>query len=87
MPEKCKSCDADIVWATTVDGKAVPIDSPAAGFVDPEGDLRGLFAIVMGKSRVVYPLAKLPAELVNRAVAWRTHFATCPNAQQHRMTG
>lgn len=84
MADTCSSCGASIVWLKTVNDKPMAVDSPSAGFVDPEGDLRGLFAVVMGRERIAYALSKLPADLVNKSVAWRTHFATCPNADDHR---
>jgi hypothetical protein len=84
MADTCSSCGKTIVWVKTIKDERMPIDSPSVGFVDPEGDLRGLFAIVMGRERVAYALSKLPAELVNKCIAWRTHFATCPNAADHR---
>lgn len=54
--EKCRSCQAPIVWVKTAAGKSMPVD---AGSVTV-GDL-------------VYD------------PTWHvSHFATCPNAKQHR---
>lgn len=79
--KKCRSCEAPIVWATTMAGKQNPLDATP----NPEGNL---FAWVVGH--------KLECESVNarseRATKARerqqnrytSHFSTCPNAKQHR---
>lgn len=74
----CRSCDADIIWGVTEKDKRMPVDA------DPvEG---GSFALVN---------EEVNGKTIVRAV-WRTrapegttefhasHFATCPNAEQHR---
>lgn len=54
--KQCRSCNAPIVWFTTVSGKRTPID---ADTVKPEDEVLDL-------------------------KRHTSHFATCPNANQHR---
>lgn len=70
----CKSCNASIEWVSTPTGKKMPIDGDPA----PDGNvvLRGGKAVVLGPEM----LAELPANVPR----FKSHFATCPNAAQHR---
>ncbi len=73
----CRSCGAGMVWAVTSHGKAMPVDHKPA----PQGEFR---------------LRTLPDEPAPLAewVPWsqrmpgdelyKSHFATCPNANEHR---
>lgn len=67
----CSSCEAPIIWKTTMRGKPMPLDpkpvKDAHLFVD--GDTV--------KDDRTYPA---PAN----AKRYETHFATCPNAAKHR---
>jgi hypothetical protein len=69
----CKSCDARITWVVTTKGNSIPID------VDPAADgnivLRDGIAVVLS--------AKAAAQAPERT-RYKAHFATCPNAAQHR---
>jgi hypothetical protein len=71
----CSSCGARVEWVTTDAGKKMPLDlePSAAGNVVVRGD---------GVARTLGPLelAMLPTGTVRRV----SHFATCPNAEQHR---
>lgn len=65
----CRSCHAEIIWAKTESGKAMPLDAK------PE------------KRFILFPG---PDGNEDEAVAVDTyvsHFATCPNANQHRKKG
>lgn len=78
----CTSCGAAIVWATTAAGKVMPLDAlpvERSGAVlaasrTPSGDL---------EVRSIHP---------DGGYLWpdehpaRSHYATCPNADQHRKT-
>lgn len=57
---RCKSCQAEILWLKTKDGKDMPVD---AGSVE-------------------LPLVGKPP-VFDRTIM-TSHFATCPNAAQHR---
>lgn len=66
----CGSCGAPIVWVLTQNRKRMPMDAEPVKM--PPGQ---------------YKLASrddgtIDAYLVNRV--WISHFATCPNADQHR---
>jgi len=71
---QCKSCGARIIWTLTMKGKRMPVDA------DPVEN--GNIALVEGEnvvtSTVVEP-ARVPGVLL-----YVSHFATCPNAAQHR---
>lgn len=73
---KCRSCGAAIIWSKTVaTGKAVPLDA------EPHED--GNIGLVPAGAMV------LPKEMVELgkkigSKRYRSHFATCPNASQHR---
>ena len=77
MSAKCSSCDAPIVWAVSAKtGKRIPIDAApvADGNIVLSGTLRVLVAHVYG-----------PGQLSPAGHAhYKSHFATCPNAGQHR---
>jgi hypothetical protein len=76
----CRSCGAEIIWITThPGGRSMPLDPKP----HPEGNVlvdmdarRGVVLSV--KSRQVV-LEETPDEPL-----YRSHFATCPNAESHR---
>lgn len=68
-PKPCRSCGAPLIWGVTAQGKRMPVDA-------------------MPQKRITLEPARpghedLPplAEVVDTYVS---HFATCPNADQHR---
>ena len=65
---KCRSCNAEIVWVKTANGKSMPIDA------QPYED--GNLALVDGMALVATEPKGSPL--------YKSHFATCPNAKQHR---
>ena len=78
----CSSCGALIVWAVTVKDHPIPIDAKA----HPQGNVEleqnpdprePPTAHMLGKSdrRVGHPPP---------SIRYVSHFATCPNAEQHR---
>lgn len=60
---RCKSCGAEIIWATTKAGRKIPLD--------PEPVKVPLFVFDNGYANDPPPLRQ-------------THFASCPNAKEHR---
>lgn len=76
----CRSCQAPIVWCSTARKKAMPVDAePFTG----DRFAPGLVTITEDETG---PLA-LPATPFERAggeALYTSHFATCPQADQHR---
>lgn len=74
MADKCRSCGADIIWAKTPKGKAMPIDAQP----NPEGKLalHGGIVVTVGSG----PQIGFSDE------RYISHFGTCPNASFHRRT-
>lgn len=71
QPDRCRSCGADIEWATWSSGKAMPVDLAP----DPSGKL----VVIAGAVRVATPEDdKLKRERRT------SHFATCAFAGDHR---
>lgn len=71
MTSRCSSCQAPIVWAITDSGRRMPVDA------QPHED--GTVVLTYETSFVaarVDPTYTGPKHL--------SHFATCPNAGQHR---
>lgn len=76
----CKSCGAAIRWKKTMTGKMMPVDYEAISFYpDPEG--KELFVTDGGS--VVHGV-RAPEEAQMAHTGYISHFATCPNADQHR---
>lgn len=73
---KCGSCGAEIVWAKTAAGRKMPLDNTPhpAGRIDLGADG---FATVLGAKRAT------EVQVEGRKL-YQSHFATCPNAAQHR---
>lgn len=67
----CRSCEALIEWAEMPSGKRMPLDQA------PTTD--GTFVFINGKARA----ATDEDRRLNRPL-YKSHFSTCPNADQHR---
>lgn len=65
----CKSCNAVIEWHKTAEGRNIPLD--------PEPHQQGNLTFDSAM-RVVYMRPGSKPRM------YRSHFATCPNAAQHR---
>lgn len=66
----CQSCQQEIIWAKTVNGKRMPIER------NDDGNL----VVVNGVAHVIRK-GEEPVAGMHRYVS---HFATCPNAPAHR---
>jgi hypothetical protein len=71
--DRCKKCQAEILWATTSNGKAIPVDAERAcgGNIMLDVDDVGMLL-----ARVVRP-----ADTVE---AYQSHFVLCPAAEYFR---
>ena len=67
---ECRSCGAEILWGTTPRGSKMPVDA------DPSPSGEWLL-------REDGSLEHAPAGYVSPDL-YTSHFATCPNALQHR---
>jgi hypothetical protein len=72
MSPRCRSCGAPILWALTDRGKRIPLDELPLAAIPP-----GSF-VVSGTGD------ELRASTVAPVPLYRSHFATCPNADEHR---
>jgi hypothetical protein len=72
---RCKSCQAEIVFAkvTGKSGRVRTMPFDAEPLPDGEWQVTGERAIYVGKEPSLFASDR-----------HRTHFATCPNADQHR---
>lgn len=66
---QCRSCNAEIWWATTLKNKAIPLD--------PNPHPNGNVVIIDGKA-VVNPQEE------HDGLRYVSHFYSCPNASAHR---
>lgn len=73
----CRSCDASIVWADTSSGSRMPVDAEPV----PDGNLVLTYPSPGRALALVVDPAQL---LLDDPPRYRSHFATCPNADQHR---
>lgn len=70
----CRSCQAPIRWALTSKGRRIPLDPTPS----PAGNLAFDLTEEEGASFVrVVPVGSRPT-------LYTSHFATCPQAAQHR---
>lgn len=76
MTTVCSSCEREIVWALTARGKRMPLDADP---VEEWTDLRGKFVLRDG---VALAAVNAPPEAGEQVYV--SHFATCPQAAQHR---
>lgn len=72
----CRSCGSACIWGVTKNGKPMPVDLKP----DPNGNL---VLIDDGDPRGA-PLARYATTADRELPHYTSHFATCPNAAQHR---
>lgn len=79
---RCSSCGATVLWVVTRAGERMPLDPE----LDRDGDVvivtsnGGEYGLV-SKLQPASQLALLDADERPR---YRSHWSTCPNAEQHR---
>lgn len=74
MSARCRSCGAPIRWERTVNDKPIPLD--------PEPVETGNLAI--RDDGKLYAISEGQGTLDLGVPRYVTHFATCPNASEHR---
>lgn len=74
---RCRSCQAEIVWARTSAGRPMPLDAEPnpAGTCTLEHTAEGALLVRVDPS---------PPLEVDTRPRYTSHFATCPHADQHR---
>ncbi len=79
MMAKCRSCGAEIRWIVTASGRRMPLDAEPhpEGNIDADGEGTGY--VVKGP--------QAGDTLIHGRPLYRSHFATCPFAAQHRKQG
>lgn len=76
---KCKSCGVSVIWA-------IHFDTRGRMIFDAKPSTDGTWVLRRGlKSKVVYAKTVKPDDSAfNGCGRYVSHFATCPNAPQHR---
>lgn len=83
---QCRSCGARVVWARTVEGKAVPLDADR----NPAGNIVLLPDRGTGSRLAIYrrkgdpPIDVILARTSDADGPFTSHFATCPDRDQWR---
>jgi hypothetical protein len=81
---QCRSCRRSIIWARTERGKKMPLDArPVELAVTGDGPARALFVLRDRESRDG-PLAIAAWGLHGLEDHYRSHFSSCPQADEHR---
>lgn len=78
MSSQCRSCQAPVVWATTENGKPMPVDADA----HPDGNVLLRTRDGAWQAVVLGPLERIEQERVHRL--HMAHHATCPDADTWR---
>lgn len=78
MSGRCRSCQAQVIWAVTTAGNPIPLD--------PEQDPDGLITLdkIPGHRKPVATVWSKGNRPPADTPTYTTHFATCPNAGRHR---
>jgi hypothetical protein len=74
----CRSCPASVIWASTVKGKAMPVDFEP----DPDGNVQ--LTARPGRAPLAEFVGVGQGGLLDGEPLRHSHFTTCPNADQHR---
>ena len=77
---RCKSCGAEIRWIKTSKGKSMPVDPDYITYWQKAG---GTKKIVTPNGNVISADVTGDPESAT-GLGFTSHFATCPNADQHR---
>jgi hypothetical protein len=78
---RCKSCDAEIIWAHMIRKDGTPGKMP----FDKEPNEKGFYCLSRGADGKIHAAYMKKGEPFPLGGKPRTsHFYTCPNAEQHR---
>lgn len=82
-PSKCKSCGADILWAVWTSGKHMPVDAVPDMRLPPKGG-NLVLALRGGEFGELLVEKYVMATHGFKRNRYTSHFASCPNADEHR---
>lgn len=80
----CRTCGAPIVWIKTLAGKAMPCNADGVLVIaDPKAK-----EFMVSATGIAGTCRRAGPEDINerREIRYTSHFATCPQAAQHRRT-
>lgn len=78
----CRTCEAPIVWALTAKGKDIPVDEKP---VDDGNLVLVDDTIETDRGPQKVKRARSPDALLEAGLPrYKSHFATCPDAEEHR---
>ena len=81
---KCRGCGAEINWIRTRSGKLIPVDPQPVFFADGAGKEIVVTADGMISNGILCRGGNVPP---GKRTGWKSHFATCPMADQFRRRG
>ncbi len=81
-PAKCRSCGADVWWVLWPSGKKMPVDSEPDMRPLPKGG--SLVLTLRKESRELHVEKFDPTKHDAKRNRYTSHFATCPNSDDHR---
>lgn len=79
--DRCKACEAPIIWSETSTGHAMPVDA------SPVDDGNVLLFPTADRKYVAIVVAKTEAGAWAGRERYKSHFATCPAAAAFRRKG
>jgi len=78
---RCKSCDAEIIWASITKKDGTPGQMP----FDKDPDEKGYYCLVRRSDGTIHAsYIKKGESFPAGGLPRKSHFATCPNAPSHR---
>lgn len=79
--KRCSSCGSPIAWLRTLSGKAIPVDVDVK-WSSPNG--RGKRLLLFNDDGSTIQGFECKPKEQGAQSGRQSHFATCPNAEQHR---
>lgn len=86
MMSKCRSCGEEIIWIKMASGKAMPCDAAKISYSEilhPGVGGNDVMTLVTERGQIV----RTVFDPAGDKIGYISHFATCPNAGQHRRRG
>ena len=80
---QCRSCGAEIIWIKMASGKNMPVDAKPISYSEnlhPSAKGKDILTLVTEHGSIVRTVFDPGGD----KVGYTSHFATCPNANQHR---